>query len=628
MDTGNVKRYHLEPEKRKLVRKVYAGILKLRKRARGKKNEFDYYFSEPVADKTIFISGLGRSVRGSMQYLLNELNSNDLYKDYTIYVRTAKSTDAIVRDYIEQNGWTRTEAVSKGFARYMESCKYLITESYFPYTWIRRPGQVMIDLWHGTPLKRLGVLKSGDKCHKTAIQQKNFLSADYLLYPNDFTRDVMWRSYGITSLLSAKALMMGYPRTAGILKAAEAMDENVVKQLAPNGEHIYAYMPTFRGHLSDEEAIARETDFLDYIDAHLRDDQILYVNLHHHIKEGLDCSGYKHIRLFPPLLDSYVLLAASEALISDYSSVFFDYLVLKKHIILYIEDIDSYLEHHGLNLDIESLPFDLARDRESVVSMLNAGKQYDDSGYFETMCGHDEADNPEKFCRLFVGDEEGLAISEIPGNDKLKALLYTDYCASGRDTDRLVAVNEAYDHNTAELYIGVDEFKTDDNMDGAYPFLHDALVLTSRDDNTLSSVGAPVLKMYKDGKMSFNAAMRLLQFEYALIAKRMYGDADAAFDMLAAYDTVNPEIILAFALSEAKNKVLFISDRLEEALKEGDRFLKDAIRYAAPYCVAIAVSDPAKRQLTEGIIKGSDRAKLTDIETAEDVIQLLEEINK
>ena len=172
-----------------------------------KKNEFDYYFSESVLDKTIFISGLGRSVRGSMQYLLNELNSNDLYKDYTIYVRTAKSTDAVVRDYIEQNGWTRTKAVSKGFARYMESCKYLITESYFPYTWIRRPGQVMIDLWHGTPLKRLGVLKSGDKCHKTAIQQKNFLSADYLLYPNDFTRDVMWRSYGITSLLSAKAVI-------------------------------------------------------------------------------------------------------------------------------------------------------------------------------------------------------------------------------------------------------------------------------------------------------------------------------------------------------------------------------------------------------------------------------------
>ena len=108
----------------------------------------------------------------------------------------------------------------------------------------------------------------------------------------------------------------------------------------------------------------------------------------------------------------------------------------------------------------------------------------------------------------------------------------------------------------------------------------------------------------------------------------MYGYADAAFDVLAAYDTVNPEIILAYALSEAKNKVLFISDRVEKALNDGDKFLKDAIRYAAPYYAAIVNSDSGKRQLIEGIIKGRDRTKLTTVETAADVIQFLEDINK
>lgn len=322
MKSKNTLRYYFAPEKREKIRKIYAGILKLHRVKRSKRNEMDYYFSESVNDKTILISGLGRGVRGSMQYLLNELNSSDLYEGYKIYVRTdAERTDAVVNEYIEKNGWIRTSTVPKGFARYMESCKYLITESYFPYTWIKKPGQVMIDLWHGTPLKKLGVNKSGNKCHKTAIQQKNFLNADYLMYPNEFTKQIMWDSYRITSLLSAKALMMGYPRTAGILKSAEKEAEEIRKKLAPNGEHIYAYMPTFRGHLSDEEAIAREVEFLNYLDSKLRDDQILYVNLHHHIKEGLRCDGYRHIRLFPPLIDSYSLLAATDALISDYSSV-------------------------------------------------------------------------------------------------------------------------------------------------------------------------------------------------------------------------------------------------------------------------------------------------------------------
>ena len=89
-------------------------------------------------------------------------------------------------------------------------------------------------------------------------------------------------------------------------------------------------MPTFRGYLDDEETIKREKEFLSFLDEKLTDDQILYVNLHHHISQGLDCSEFKHIHTFPPLIDSYELLTATDALISDYSSVFFDYLVLGK----------------------------------------------------------------------------------------------------------------------------------------------------------------------------------------------------------------------------------------------------------------------------------------------------------
>ena len=288
MQQIKTKAYEFRPEKRKLVKKVYAGFLKLCRVKRGKKTAVDFYFDTPLEERSILISGLGRNVRGNMQYLLKELNTNDDFKDYKIYVRTDKEhTYETVKGFIEQNSWTKTEAITGGLARKMETCKYLVTESYFPYSWIKKPGQVMIDLWHGTPLKRLGVLKEGDKCHKTAIQHKNFLCADYLLYPNVFTRDTMWDSYRITSLLSAKGLMMGYPRTSGILEAEKDADK-LRQELAPNGEHLYAYMPTFRGHLSDDEAIAREVQFLDYLDEKLRDDQILYVNLHHHIKEGLN----------------------------------------------------------------------------------------------------------------------------------------------------------------------------------------------------------------------------------------------------------------------------------------------------------------------------------------------------
>lgn len=622
MGSERTEKYIFKPEEREKLKRFYSFLLRLHRRERGDKTVNDYYFDKQINDNTILISGLGRSVRGSMQYILNELNNNDRYKDFKIYVRTdKKKTDSIVKGYIEQNGWKRTKTINKSLSEKMESCKFLITESYFPYSWIKKPGQVMIDLWHGTPLKNLGVLKNGNKVHRTSIQQKNFLAANYLMYPNEFTRNVMWDSYQITSLLKARALMMGYPRTSGILRVDEKTAAELRAELAPNGEHIYAYMPTFRGYLSDSESIEHETEFLDYIDSKLRDDQILYVNLHHKIKEGLNCDKYRHIRNFPPLIDSYSLLAVTEALISDYSSVFFDYLVLQKQIILYIEDLDTYRSFQGLNLDIEDLPFDLARDKQQVIDMLNRGKTYDDSEFYNSMCAFDAADNPEKFCQLFVGDERGIALEDMPADDRKQILLYSEGCVAGADTDRLWEINSSYDRTSCELHIGCDEFITEKNTDGAYPQLHDVLVLSSQDKNPWSSIGAPLQQLYNEGKISFRRAIKFLQYEYALMSRRMYGEA--GFDVIGIYDTVNPEMIIGLALSDADRRILFISERMKAELKGGSRQFRDAVRYAAAFCSDIVTADEEARKLLSSVLEKRDAGKAVIAKSAAEVLEIL-----
>ena len=616
------KTFVIDKNKALSTRKFYSLLLKLCRVTVPRKNVIDQYYEKDIEDKTILISGLGRNVRGSMQYLLNELNSRDEFKDYKIYVRTNhKRTDEIVKGYIEKNGWKRTRTVNRKLSEKMESCKYLITESYFPYIWIKKPGQVMIDIWHGTPLKRLGVLKSGDKCHRTAVQQKNFLSADYLLYPNEFTRDVMWDSYRITSLIKAKALMLGYPRTAGILQITDEEADDLRKQLAPNGEHIYAYMPTFRGNLNDEEAVRREAVILDYLDERLRDDQILYVNLHHHIKGGLDYGKYKHIKQFPPLIDSYSILAVAETLISDYSSVFFDYLVKRGHIILFIEDIDEYLSFQGLNLDIESLPFDLARSKDDIIEMLDRGKTYDDTEFFNMMCSHDAADNPEKLCRLFLGSEEGLDIEPIPDNDKLKILLYAEDLPAGSSTDRLREINKKYDWDKAELYIGCDEYKTDVAPDAAYPLLHESLVLASRDEQMLSSIGLTVMDLYKKGRMSFRRAVKLLCHDYALFTERMLGGAH--MDVIGIYDAVEPAAVIGLALSRADKRILFVNSRMRDEIRGGNTLLADAVRYAADYCSLIVAESKEAENEVAGIIGKENLSRLVVAETAEDVLRVI-----
>ena len=70
----------------------------------------------------------------------------------------------------------------------IESAQYLLTEVYFPVGWVKKDGQTYINIWHGTPLKKLGLAKNANGKHKDGNTQKNFIDADYLLYPNEYTK--------------------------------------------------------------------------------------------------------------------------------------------------------------------------------------------------------------------------------------------------------------------------------------------------------------------------------------------------------------------------------------------------------------------------------------------------------
>lgn len=618
--------FQIDKVKRNALKKKYEALIRRFGMEPEKKTGVDFYYELDVEKKSILVLGLGTNVRGSMQYVLDILNHSKEFEGYTIYVRTRKNhTDETVKEFIRQNNWTRTKTVPAGYTRKQETCQYLITESYFPYSWIRRPEQVMVDIWHGTPLKKIGIVKNGRKRHCQAVQQKNFLSADYLLYPNDYTRDIMWDSFGITSLQSAKALMLGYPRTAGLINVSEERKKELSGILAPHGEHIYAYMPTFRGYLSDEDTVSREVEFLKELDQKLRHDQILYVNLHHHVGAALDDSQFEHIRKFPPLIDSYELLTVTEALISDYSSVFFDYLILRKQIILHIDDYNIYSGYQGLNLDIRNLPFDKAQTADEVIEMLNRGKQYDDTEIFESLCKYDGHDNAEKLCQLFTGNTQGLTLEDIPGTSAEKVLLYTENCSCAAATDLLDQLVQT-EQQRYEIYVGCEEDKVRKNKKKAYPMMFHANVIASKNEEGISSVGIPVLQSYLNGKISFRKAMEFLKHEYALVPIRMYGNAK--FDTIAVYDTTNPEMILALALSSAKNRLLFVNQQMAAKMKEGDQFLKDAIIYAAEYCKQIIVASDEDGNYLKSILQKKDIDKIVRCETTDEIIKMLDTMQR
>lgn len=559
----------------------------------GKRTVTDYYYDSKIVPGRVVLMGLGKNVRGSMQYILNELNHNDAFKDFHIYVKTAKDTEEIVKTYIRQNGWNRTEAVTPDsvYMELIETAQFLLTEVYLTAAWVKKEGQMYINIWHGTPLKKLGLAKNAKGKHKNGIQQSNFIDADYLLYPNDYTKKHMLESYKVAELMPGKVLKLGYPRTGGMLEAAQSDQTELRKMLAPNGEHIYAYMPTWKDYLKVDQVVAESKELLDYLDANLREDQILYVNLHHRVSDSLDYSQFKRIRQFPPTVDSYKLLALTDALITDYSSVFYDYLALRRQIVLYCADYELYRKKRGTYMDLMELPFDKAVTPEEVLAAINRGKTYDDEAAYQEFCAYDSVENAHKLCSLFLGTEDEVVVEAIPKNKKKKVMIYSDALSECTETQwlRKTAENCA-GSDTVELFISCNQDMVNENKDSAYPLLNKVPVIGTTADYFPSAMGRTAKKLYESGKITIGQAMSVWKYDYAAAVRRFLGRA--AFDLAVLLDVTDPEKLLSLTFMDQPNKIMIISDLMYKEITENNNtFLKDALQVSASYMRAVFVKN-------------------------------------
>lgn len=559
----------------------------------GKRTVTDYYYDSKIVPGRVVLMGLGKNVRGSMQYILNELNHNDAFKDFHIYVKTAKDTEEIVKTYIRQNGWNRTEAVTPDsvYMELIETAQFLLTEVYLTAAWVKKEGQMYINIWHGTPLKKLGLAKNAKGKHKNGIQQSNFIDADYLLYPNDYTKKHMLESYKVADLMPGKVLKLGYPRTGGMLEAAQSDQTELRKMLAPNGEHIYAYMPTWKDYLKVDQVVAESKELLDYLDANLREDQILYVNLHHRVSDSLDYSQFKRIRQFPPTVDSYKLLALTDALITDYSSVFYDYLALRRQIVLYCADYELYRKKRGTYMDLMELPFDKAVTPEEVLAAINRGKTYDDEAAYQEFCAYDSVENAHKLCSLFLGTEDEVEVEAIPKNKKKKVMIYSDALSECTETQWLRKTAESCaGSDTVELFISCNQDMVNENKDSAYPLLNKVPVIGTTADYFPSAMGRTAKKLYESGKIMIGQAMSVWKYDYAAAARRFLGRA--AFDLAVLLDVTDPEKLLALTFMDQPNKIMVISDLMYKEITENNNtFLKDAVQVSASYMRAVFVKN-------------------------------------
>jgi len=300
------------------------------------------------------------------------------------------------------------EKGSRDYYKYLARSKFLVNDTHFPDFFIKRPTQIYINTWHGTTLKHLGKdivpVISG---HLTEIQ-RNFNQADYLIEPNLLTSNVIRHAFYLDRVSNSKMLLTGYPRIDTILNT----DRNSIRRRlgVRDDETLFSYFPTYRATKMQAEKDAEERHFLHRVETlseNLPPNSKLAVRSHHMLHALSPTIREMDV---PEDIDTNELLAATDVLITDYSSVFFDFLVTRRPIIFYCDDLDDYLTKWGTYLPMDNLPGPLCQNDNEVINALASVRSVDPAynsvyeQFILDFCPYDTGNASEVIAQLILGN--------------------------------------------------------------------------------------------------------------------------------------------------------------------------------------------------------------------------------
>lgn len=426
----------------------------LKKIKSGIKPAYIKYLSLPVDDKLVLLEGgQGTNINGNMFSMLRELNTNPRWSEYITAFVVTDSTMKAAKNRMKLYGFDKVILVVRDsdlYCRYLAQAKYLLTDNSFPPYFNKREGQVFLNTWHGTPLKTLG---KSDKSNLASLAniQKNYLMSDYALFPNEFTRNVFMQDYDLKNIFNGYSLIANYPRNYVFYDKAQAV--RMKNELGYKDKRVFAYMPTWRGtgRTADTARQLKVTsEILEQIDSRLDDDTVLLVNLHFLLAKGIDCSSFKHIDYFSSDYDTYEILNACDGLITDYSSVFFDYAVTEKKIILFAYDKEKYLSTRGVYIPFESLPFPIVENVDALIDEMNKPTVAVED-FVKAYCTNGYVNSCEKLFELMVTGKSDCFKLDKSDNKKL-CLIYAGNMAPVQFSNLRAYMNRNTDYNYVIAY--------------------------------------------------------------------------------------------------------------------------------------------------------------------------------
>lgn len=347
----------------------------------------------------------GKSITDSPYAIFLGLNAHETFSNYQ-HIWVVDHPDTLVFYQEKFKVFQNVSFVIKESNEYLKALtesKFLINNATFPAYFTKKPQQIYINTWHGTPLKHMGFdVKNNLKGSQNTM--KNFLASDYMISPNAHTTNIFKHAFKLDGLYSGEILEIGYPRIdLTINTTANEAREYLAEHLNLKKNPIILYCPTWRGkNVNDpENSLLNVFEEIKLLNQKLPHQVLVKVHpfVYSKAKEMPELKPY----LVPDFLDTNQLMPAVDLMITDYSSIFFDFLVTDKPIVFYVPDLDKYQNERGVYIDLCALPGPAADNIQDVITLVS-NESYKDA---------DVQGKYAKFKHNFVNYENGSVTERL-----------------------------------------------------------------------------------------------------------------------------------------------------------------------------------------------------------------------
>ena len=321
----------------------------------------------PIKKKTImFVSLGGRNYDDSPRDLYEYMRPLNEFKDWTFIWAFLNPDKYVIPD---------ARVIKFGnfaYFRTLLSCQVWITNGGLDKGIdFSRKGCIIINTWHGAPIKKIQGEENTNQILKHYRQNKPIDKNTIRCCQSDYDKAILARVFRASKECF---VMSGLPRNDKLLEYSQEVIDSAKNKLGiPLNKKVILYMPTYREYLInvDNDIYLKPPMNIKKWEDTLSKEYVLLVRAHYAVSASLDIKSgdfVKDVSKYAPLSDLY---AITDIMISDYSSAFFDYSIFGKPMRCFAYDMERYEQERGFYMDIEKeLPCPIHKNEDDLINSI------------------------------------------------------------------------------------------------------------------------------------------------------------------------------------------------------------------------------------------------------------------